>query len=469
MKAHRAVLCCLVVAMALLAGGLALRPSGPSAALAYALPSEPPENQHVLPMAATALQPLPHPILGDVSVRKAIAYCTNKDDLLTAYLASLDPPLTLTPEEREALLVDSFILKSSWAYAEPATTYPFSPSTGQALLETAGWTLPADGQIRTKDGKQLVLTLTTTESAQRVAFLTVFAAQMQACGIDVIRYHVPDAFDRIFWRDFELAEYAWAEDENEPGGVERYACDQIPSPDNNWIGLNAMGWCNSAASDAIVLASDTTLSQTERRAYYETFVNLFAEDVPSLPLFLRPNSTAWEHIDFNFETFLQQVDATSEEGAVLAFEHYGAFASSGTVVVPPDAVTQTTAIGFYPLVRSFNAIPDAFRDVNAFRLTASVGGIPLEGFMPEVPITVTIDYPPVIGMRCNGCVDEATLRLYRWDGAAWSDAVLTCPESQRYWHLDLDNNHLEATVCRFSEFILMGEARYWVYLPSVLR
>ena len=89
--------------------------------------------------------------------------------------------------------------------------------------------------------------------------------------------------------------------------------------------------------------------------------------------------------------------------------------------------------------------------------------------MPDVPITVTIDYPPVIGMRCNGCVDEATLRLYRWDGAAWSDAVLTCPESQRYWHLDLDNNHLEATVCRFSEFILMGEARYWVYLPSVLR
>ena len=89
-------------------------------------------------------------------VRHAIAYCTDK-----AGLAGFRLP-DLTPEQRQALIADTFIRPTSWAYTAPATTYPYAPATGQTLLDQAGWTLEPGATYRTRDGKQLVLTLRTT-------------------------------------------------------------------------------------------------------------------------------------------------------------------------------------------------------------------------------------------------------------------------------------------------------------------
>jgi ABC-type transport system substrate-binding protein len=79
----------------------------------------------------------PHPILSDVRVRRAIAYCTNKDELIESVY-----PL-LTPEERESLVIDSFIPKGHWAYAgeENIEAYSFNQIKGEQLLKEAGWTL----------------------------------------------------------------------------------------------------------------------------------------------------------------------------------------------------------------------------------------------------------------------------------------------------------------------------------------
>ena len=96
----------------------------------------------------------------------------------------------LTSEQRQALIADTFIRPTSWAYTAPATTYPYVPATGQALLDQAGWTLEPGATYRTRGGKELVLTLRTTIGNFRVTFLTVFEAQMRDCGIHVIREHL---------------------------------------------------------------------------------------------------------------------------------------------------------------------------------------------------------------------------------------------------------------------------------------
>ncbi|MBN1630466.1 MAG: hypothetical protein JW990_11925 [Thermoleophilia bacterium] len=463
MRVHRAGLCCFVVVGALLAGGVMLLVTANGAALGSIPPPEPSTSAELLPLVETTLQPSDHPVLSDVRVRRAIAYCTDKDALIAAAYPEL------TPTEREALVSDSFISEDSIYYAEPATLYPYAPATGKALLEAAGWALPAGEDIRVKDGKSLLLTLKTTDSALRIAFLTVFEAQMQACGIDVIRLHLP-ALTGIFWRDFEASEFAWNfADVDDPGGDWFYACENIPSPDNDWTGGNVMGWCNTQASEAISFASDTTLTPDQRRAYYETFIDLFAEDVPVLPLFWRPDSTTWEHIGFNLETYLQQVDATPAIGAVLLFSHYND--AHGTVAVPPGAVTQTTGIGFYPLVESEHPAPEGFVHFvyDAFRLSAFLEGVPQDTHTFAKPITVTLNYfwPGVPGWQAR--YDETSLVLFVWDGDAWQDAYLTCPEGSRYKDHSLAADQYVVRVCHTGEFSLMGEPTERVYLPFVAR
>jgi peptide/nickel transport system substrate-binding protein len=97
----------------------------------------------------------------------------------------------LTPEQRQELVMDTFVPKTNWAYTAPNTTYPYNPTVGQQLLDEAGWTLQSGAEHRSKDGKELVLILTTTTAPFRVTYLTVFEEQMKACGIRIIRNHQP--------------------------------------------------------------------------------------------------------------------------------------------------------------------------------------------------------------------------------------------------------------------------------------
>ncbi len=179
--------------------------------------------------------PTPHPILSDVRVRRAIAYCTDKAGLLAAAYPDL------TPAQRQALIADTFIRPTSWAYTAPATTYPYAPATGQTLLDQAGWTLEPGATYRTRGGKELVLTLRTTTSAFRVTFLTVFEAQMQACGIRVIREHLDLNWffgddTGIQVRDFELSDFAWVIPDSEPGRKYYLCLRQDPNADQRLAG-----------------------------------------------------------------------------------------------------------------------------------------------------------------------------------------------------------------------------------------
>ncbi len=235
----------------------------------------------------------PHPILSDVRVRRAIAYCTNKDELIESVY-----PL-LTPEERESLVMDSFVPRDHWAYAgqENIETYPFDQAKGAEFLEEAGWTLRRLGEIRVnKKGEQLTLKLETTTATFRKTWTAVWVEQMKKCGI-LINIYLPPAkwwFDDSIigqeWRDFELKTLAWVTQAN-PGGRTLYACDEIPLPGNDWSGQNYMGWCNPLASENIIRAEQTLLRQ-EKIDAYRIVQQEFTKDMVSLPLFNRTETYA---------------------------------------------------------------------------------------------------------------------------------------------------------------------------------
>ncbi len=239
----------------------------------------------------------PHPILGDLKVRQAIAYCTNKLDLIK----SVYP---LVPEEQQAALVmNTFIPTVQWAYAgdENITIYPFDPEKGKALLEEAGWT--GEGIRVNAAGDELALKFTTTTAAFRQTWAAVFEKQMANCGIRILRFHVPASWwfgdtTGLSRRDFELGAFAWV-GEADPGGQTLWACDQIPSPQNGWEGQNYMGWCNEKASSAIKQANNS-LIQEERKAAYTIVQQEYTKDVPAVPLFNRTETYAYSPALVNF-------------------------------------------------------------------------------------------------------------------------------------------------------------------------
>ncbi|MFV9507196.1 MAG: ABC transporter substrate-binding protein [Oscillochloridaceae bacterium umkhey_bin13] len=245
------------------------------------------------PAAAGAFT-TPHPILGDVRVRQAIAYCTDRPALIQSVYGFL------SEEQQEGLLMDTNLPKTHWAAAGEAdgiTVYPFDPERGKALLEEAGWT---GSPIRSNAaGEPLSLEFTTTNAQFRITWATVMEQQLLSnCGIQIIRKHAPASWwfggaSGLARREFEIGAFAWV-GQADPGGRTLYACDQIPLPSNNWNGQNSMGWCNETASIAIT-AANNTLDRDERIANYKAFQVEFTKDMVSLPLFQRLEAYGWNN------------------------------------------------------------------------------------------------------------------------------------------------------------------------------
>jgi len=227
----------------------------------------------------------PHPILSDVRVRQAVAYCADREALVGSVYSFL------TSAQQQDLLMDSIIPTSHWAHATPASTYAHNPTLGRQLLDQAGWTLGPGAQVRTNGaGQPLRISVTTTTSSFRVTYLTVLQTQLAACGVDLNLITTPaswffGATTGLRVREFESSVFAWVS-EPDPKGTTLYACDMIPTPANQWSGQNYMGWCNDTA-DAALLQATQVLTRSTRLAAYAVVQEAMATDMVSLPLFRR--------------------------------------------------------------------------------------------------------------------------------------------------------------------------------------
>jgi ABC-type transport system substrate-binding protein len=235
----------------------------------------------------------PHPILSDLRVRQAFAYCMNRPELIQSVYGFL------SEEQQSQLLMNTNLPQGHWALApdDQITIYPFDPAQGNALLDEAGWTQSEPGAVRTNaNGDALAVEFTTTNAGFRVTWATVLEQQLlDNCGIQIVRKHAPASWwfgdtTGLARRDFEIGAFAWV-GEADPAAQTLYACNQIPLPENGWEGQNSMGWCNETASQAII-AGDNSIDREVRIREYGIFQQEFTKDVPSIPLFNRIEGTA---------------------------------------------------------------------------------------------------------------------------------------------------------------------------------
>lgn len=217
-----------------------------------------------------------HPALADVRVRRAILMGIDRRAISREMFGAKLP------------LADSSISALEPIFTGTARHYAHDPRRAAALLDEAGWKQMGPGPRRNAAGQPLVIELgTTAGNHARELLQQVIAAQLRQIGVEIRPFtEVSRSFfaDKVTKRAFTgMALYSWF---GTPGQVPRSTLHSafIPTPENNYSGQNFTGYANPRM-DALIDALDGELDPQKRTALWHQLQELYADDLPALPLF----------------------------------------------------------------------------------------------------------------------------------------------------------------------------------------
>lgn len=221
--------------------------------------------------------------LDDVKVRQALYYATDKQGLVdTLYFGRQSTTDLPVPPGL------------SWAYTDSYTKYPYDPEKAKALLAEAGWDCSQYPCVNA-DGKNLELTLMTTDRADRQALAQVIQQQWRQIGVGVNLqflygrglFSSCSAGGPLYCRTFDAAIYTWITGDD-PAHIGQYDCNGIPTEQNNYSGQNYPGFCDPQADEALMKNEndpEVSLSRELRKPWLEKFYKIWTDQVPVIPLF----------------------------------------------------------------------------------------------------------------------------------------------------------------------------------------
>lgn len=227
----------------------------------------------------------PHPILGDLRVRQALAHAIDYERIITEVNPGVAPA------------VGPFAY--GWYGCDQERPYPYDPAKARALLAAAGWLRGEDG-VRvaygaryTEEGTRFTLHLNGYTNFEPLVRLEEALVEMfKAVGVEVIVQN--DEMGTIFGSylegsprtlgNFDLLIYdASLPIEPQTAIVNAFHSTEIPSTENP-SGANYSRWVNAAA-DAAIARAGSTVDMTERKAAYCDLATLIAADVPRIHLY----------------------------------------------------------------------------------------------------------------------------------------------------------------------------------------
>jgi len=207
----------------------------------------------------------PHPVLGDVAVRRALAMASNADRIVRTVFDSLGAP-ALGPVPR-LVLPDTMAIRP----------IAYDPAAARALLDSAGWRVTGPDSVRRRAGVPLrveVLVPATSENRVRMAIL--LQDQWRSIGADLVvrRLELNSLIQRFNAGDYAAVLNGWS---LAPGLVGlRQAWTTASIGDGNYAYYSNP--VVDANIDSMLLAFDgTTRTRTLERA-----VQTLIDDAPAI-------------------------------------------------------------------------------------------------------------------------------------------------------------------------------------------
>jgi len=224
---------------------------------------------------------LDNPILKDQKIRQALMYALDRKAISEQLFGGKQP------------VAHSSVNPLDWVFDENVVTYSFDLAKANALLDEAGWSNKVKGIRMNAAGEPLRFDIMTTAGNRtRELVQQVLQSQWKAVGIDIRIKNEPA---RIFFgetvtkRKFDaMAMFAWiSAPESVP--LTTLHSDDIPTAGNNWAGQNYTGYRNPEMN-ALLEVIETELDRGKRVALWYKLQNIYATDLPALPLYFRANA-----------------------------------------------------------------------------------------------------------------------------------------------------------------------------------
>ncbi len=223
---------------------------------------------------------LDNPILADDRVRQALLYGIDREAISRQLFAG------------RQVVADSFISPLDRMHARDIRHYDYDPAKAKALLAAAGWGAIRGGIRFNATGDRLTLDFATTAgSRSRETVQQVLQAQWRQLGVDVRIRNEPA---RVLFgqslprRNFSMAMFAWI---SAPENVPRSTLhsSEIPTAANGYGGQNAGGF-HDAEMDQLIDAIELELDPRQRAALWRRIEEIYADQLPDLPLYFRSDS-----------------------------------------------------------------------------------------------------------------------------------------------------------------------------------
>lgn len=209
------------------------------------------------------------PYLQQTDFRKALMAAVNRQGMIDEVLMG------------QGVLAVGPFLPDSWAYYDGQSHYRYDPDLARQLLAALGMTLNEESLLKTAEGQAVKLKLLVPQETRYESLAQVVERNWRTVGLDVELVVKP--YDQVI-ADLDARNFQAALIDID------FSRTPDPDPYPFWSeatvseGQNYSGWVSSTASEYIEQAR--VISDTEMRIkLYRNFQVLFAEDLPSLPLF----------------------------------------------------------------------------------------------------------------------------------------------------------------------------------------
>jgi peptide/nickel transport system substrate-binding protein len=231
---------------------------------------------------------VPHPVLGDVNMRHALVLATPKKQLVDKLLYG------------KATVAQS-TLSIGWAAPKDVRQDDYNPTKAKQLLDQAGWVPGSDG-IRVKSGVRASLKITTTTGDKiREEIEQVLIDEWKQIGVALEVSNVPSSVLFGSWSansprkkgNFDINMYASSPDIDPQETVaQRFACDNIPRPENSGAGFNYYRYCDSQ-TDQLIQQAGSIVDQDKRKQLYSSILKRVNDAHISVWLYNRSNIDAY--------------------------------------------------------------------------------------------------------------------------------------------------------------------------------